>query len=160
MCGDDGETYSSMCQLELSNCVTGGEVEAAHDGECEQESRQCSRTEFRCETSGDCVSYLLVCDGVDNCEDGSDEKQNCDSECSNNQFRSHINILIIDNKSSCLQGVVMESVCPMTRDVTECQTVTLMSLIVLLPVMVTSSSAMMVHVSRQSTGMSSCSRGQ
>ena len=68
----------------------------------------------------------------------------------------HINILIIDNKSSCLQGVVMESVCPMTRDVTECQTVTLMSLNVLLPVMVTSSSAMMVHVSRQSTGMSSC----
>jgi len=33
--------------------------------------------EFKCSTLGTCLSYSQVCDGVQHCLDGSDEKGNC-----------------------------------------------------------------------------------
>ncbi|CAF4330810.1 unnamed protein product, partial [Adineta steineri] len=37
-------------------------------------ARNCTSTEFRCVTSGECIPEAWVCDHEDDCEDGSDEQ--------------------------------------------------------------------------------------
>ncbi|TNN33376.1 Low-density lipoprotein receptor-related protein 2 [Liparis tanakae] len=47
----------------------------------------CSSQEFKCVTSGECISLGFVCDGEEDCIDGSDEKRTCDGRtCSPDQF--------------------------------------------------------------------------
>lgn len=45
--------------------------------------RSCTSQEFRCVTSGECISSAFVCDGEEDCIDGSDEQRNCgmSSDC-------------------------------------------------------------------------------
>ena len=38
---------------------------------------RCAADEFECETSSQCVSEQWVCDGQDDCQDGSDEPPTC-----------------------------------------------------------------------------------
>ena len=84
VCGSNGKTYNNPCLLELDQCESGENIEAAHQGPCSR--RQCSRTEFRCSASDVCISYLAVCDGSRDCEDASDEA-NCEAECRSTEFR-------------------------------------------------------------------------
>lgn len=37
----------------------------------------CSSQEFKCVTSGECISLGFVCDGDEDCIDGSDEERAC-----------------------------------------------------------------------------------
>lgn len=37
----------------------------------------CSSEEFKCVTSGECISLGFVCDGEKDCVDGSDEERAC-----------------------------------------------------------------------------------
>ena len=50
--------------------------------ECPELSKEitcpdCSENGFRCDDSKLCISNSLICDGKDDCSDGSDEKQQC-----------------------------------------------------------------------------------
>lgn len=40
-------------------------------------SPACTSQEFKCVTSGECISSEFVCDGDKDCEDGSDEERAC-----------------------------------------------------------------------------------
>lgn len=40
----------------------------------------CSSQEFKCVTSGECISLGFVCDGEEDCVDGSDEQRTCGTE--------------------------------------------------------------------------------
>ena len=66
VCGDNGKTYSNLCQLEVEKCVTGADIGVDHEGACQE--KFCSRTQFMCESDRSCVSYLVVCDGFNNCQ--------------------------------------------------------------------------------------------
>lgn len=35
----------------------------------------CLPNHFQCNTSGNCIPELLKCDGIDHCDDGSDESE-------------------------------------------------------------------------------------
>lgn len=37
----------------------------------------CASTEFKCVTSGECIPVAFVCDGDEDCADGSDEERSC-----------------------------------------------------------------------------------
>ena len=59
---------------------------------------QCTRTEFKCQTSANtCVEYAKVCDGNNDCLDGSDENfcQNTSCDTKNNEY--------ICNDLSCIE---------------------------------------------------------
>ena len=58
---------------------------------------QCTRTEFLCQTSDTCIEYAKVCDGNNDCLDGSDENfcQNTSCDTKNNEF--------ICNDLSCIE---------------------------------------------------------
>ena len=40
----------------------------------------CENEEFQCVTSKMCIGQPLICDGKDDCPDGSDEQQNCEGK--------------------------------------------------------------------------------
>lgn len=40
-------------------------------------SPSCTSQEFKCVTSGECISVGFVCDGENDCIDGSDEQRTC-----------------------------------------------------------------------------------
>ncbi|TMS22544.1 Low-density lipoprotein receptor-related protein 2 [Larimichthys crocea] len=47
----------------------------------------CTSQEFKCVTSGECISLGFVCDGEEDCIDGSDEQRTCGGRtCSPDQF--------------------------------------------------------------------------
>ena len=53
--------------------------------ECPELSKEitcpdCSENGFRCDDSKLCISNSLICDGKDDCSDGSDEKQQCNGK--------------------------------------------------------------------------------
>lgn len=37
------------------------------------EGTRCSRYQFECKTSGECIAIYNACDGIPQCSDGSDE---------------------------------------------------------------------------------------
>ena len=45
----------------------------------------CSDDQFQCKDAGNCISLSWVCDGENDCEDGSDE-QNCNEKCTSCLF--------------------------------------------------------------------------
>ena len=40
----------------------------------------CENEEFQCTTSKMCIGQPLICDGKNDCPDGSDEQQNCEGK--------------------------------------------------------------------------------
>ncbi|XP_026831911.1 modular serine protease [Drosophila erecta] len=50
---------------------------------------KCPENSLKCQSTSDCVDYKYICDGIKDCQDGSDETiANClISECPNNTFR-------------------------------------------------------------------------
>ncbi len=34
MCGSDGKTYASKCELDVADCLSDGNVKKIHDGKC------------------------------------------------------------------------------------------------------------------------------
>ena len=39
--------------------------------------RPCTSNEFRCASDGECIRMLYRCNGLNECDDGSDEMDNC-----------------------------------------------------------------------------------
>jgi hypothetical protein len=80
-----------------------GEVEAVRE-----QHRQCTDQEFRCPNLSHtlCVHYDKLCDGVDDCGDGTDEVK-CESEsreggvCPSGQFQCEKIIECIESKKHC-----------------------------------------------------------
>lgn len=47
---------------------------------------ECPKDQFTC-TDGQCILASRFCDGLADCEDGSDEPHGCDGECSAHEIR-------------------------------------------------------------------------
>ena len=37
-CGNDGKTYGNLCMLKFAHCVSNGEIQLEHPGECKGSS--------------------------------------------------------------------------------------------------------------------------
>ena len=53
---------------------------ACHKVSDEIKCPPCENEEFQCVTSKMCIGQPLICDGKDDCPDGSDEQQNCEGK--------------------------------------------------------------------------------
>ena len=98
MCGSDGQTYDNECRLRYTKCTNSPDLEVVSQGPCpepqenidegipeiEQETAteidegipqydtNCGFDEFKCQ-SGDCIPLEQLCNGQEECPDGSDE---------------------------------------------------------------------------------------
>ncbi|XP_062500515.1 agrin-like [Corticium candelabrum] len=62
VCGSDGHTYSSLCDMEVASCSEHKLLTVSHAGAC-SEPNTCA-TESDCANYGDCVGGKCVCDRV------------------------------------------------------------------------------------------------
>ncbi|XP_023329990.1 uncharacterized protein LOC111702502 [Eurytemora carolleeae] len=85
VCGSDNLTYSNLCEYNVAQCKN-SDLYMLGTGECSnlQLGTICKRTEFLCQESGKCISFLKTCNGKLDCENGSDEKL-CEG-CSKTEF--------------------------------------------------------------------------
>ncbi|XP_040583657.2 LOW QUALITY PROTEIN: low-density lipoprotein receptor-related protein 2 [Lepeophtheirus salmonis] len=58
-----------------ADCVDGADESLEH-ANCTRPKRECSDTEFRCDT-GKCINLKWKCDHANDCDDGSDEPKEC-----------------------------------------------------------------------------------
>ncbi|XP_063992625.1 serine protease nudel isoform X2 [Diachasmimorpha longicaudata] len=64
-CRDGEDEAQGRCKEKRANCEISGGIGCT-----------CDRTELRC-SSGQCIGKEKFCDGIRDCEDGSDEPENC-----------------------------------------------------------------------------------
>ncbi|KAK2703926.1 hypothetical protein QYM36_017746 [Artemia franciscana] len=58
----------SFCNRGVCDCILEG------NGLCGAKQNGCFRNTFQCRSSGRCISQVFVCNGKEDCEDGSDEE--------------------------------------------------------------------------------------
>ncbi|XP_055018140.1 low-density lipoprotein receptor-related protein 4 isoform X1 [Boleophthalmus pectinirostris] len=91
------------------DCLDGTDEAACEDQDEETEDKNiitvsaplsCPLASKPCKDNSECVSYNHVCDGEEDCRDGSDE-EDCQSECSKDQFQCGHGRKCIDQAQVC-----------------------------------------------------------
>jgi len=74
-CGHERyQCKSGLCIWDSWLCDSSIDCDSGEDEEnCQYVSRKCTEQEFECVHSSGCVPLMKICDGEDNCGDGSDE---------------------------------------------------------------------------------------
>ena len=120
VCGSDGETYSSICHMEQTACLSDRvyELTLASYGECPVEPGEsgqvsCRDYEWGCH-DGSCILFSQQCDGIPHCEGGEDEKFcSTDEELEETAVESDSNQVEESGSFECYDGQVLplEAVC-------------------------------------------------
>ena len=90
--------------------------------------KPCRPGRFPC-SSGECIDFNEVCNGVSQCSDGSDEGRRCDSSCLENNGDCHqlCRSTPYGPTCECHRGYVMNEDARICQDIDECQHVGLCS---------------------------------
>ncbi|KAF5284690.1 hypothetical protein FQA39_LY16942 [Lamprigera yunnana] len=103
---------SSKCVAGVCDCI----IVTNHTRGCSAQRRWCMPSTFQCRSTGICISWFFVCDGQNDCADGSDEE--CSSgNCPNEAFECNTSGRCISKASRC-DGI---KDCPMGEDEVDCQ---------------------------------------
>ncbi|EEB10772.1 low-density lipoprotein receptor, putative [Pediculus humanus corporis] len=107
-------TFDSQCQREdtESKCINGiCDCVVKNNGTnlCDKDNTGCAPETFQCRSSGLCISWFFVCDGRNDCPDGSDEQ--CQGPvCPSYSFQCSFNgtcvslAVLCDGKKNCPNG--------------------------------------------------------
>ena len=102
LCLDEQTCDATYFKCGNNRCIP-GRWRCDYDSDCRDNSdeldcapRNCSLSEFQCNSTKHCISWVFKCDGRAHCEDGSDEKncghtvlqqcQESDFQCSQSKY--------------------------------------------------------------------------
>ena len=118
VCGENGKTYNTACELRVENCLNNARVAVARRGPCEGEEAASPRENDECERfctrdykpvcSNQAITYTNLCEfDKANCKEGNSLIITQNHPCDEPQFDEGTNCTFIFLRETCLQGLAL-----------------------------------------------------